>query len=219
MARRLVGLNGNIATLHDLTVSQNHVRLDHRPGKRALGSGTGLCLGPPACGHGIAGAGCQHFLQFRHATRMVEMAMCNDNKLDILRVKAKRLDVLQQPIRVGTIQGVEQDMSVGRGDQPGGYPANPDIVDIVERLIWLDILGRRVAQELAEVRGHLARFSELDEVGHDGMRLALVGQNRRLGQYRRSQKAERCKAQDHSTKQHHGFPPQVNWTEMEPSGP
>src|SRR5262245_20988576 len=93
-------------------------------------------LGPPAnCAADSAASrqpsrdmaarpGLQQRLQSRRAAGVVKVAMRDNDELDVLWVETERSDVVEQLVAVGTVECVDQHVSVRGDEKPGRDPAD-----------------------------------------------------------------------------------------------
>ena len=80
---------------------------------------------------------------------MIEVSMGHKDILDIGKISAGGLDVLDQLLGEGTVKGINENAALIGFNQPCRHPADADIVYIVERFPRLDFLCRWRVEPLA----------------------------------------------------------------------
>ena len=143
VTRRDHGGQGDAAQLDGLAVIDRAVDLDRREAQPLVGFRSridavfqGIALGH-AGNHRGAGVG----LQLGHAAGMVEVAVAVQQDLDVRQFEAELLDVVLNHLGVLRQADIQQDVALGRGDQPGRQAGRADIVDVVDDLERLEGRG------------------------------------------------------------------------------
>ena len=105
---------------------------------------------------------------------MIEMAVHQEDVLDVLRVEADVTDVVQDVIHVRLLRAVDEDQPFCGGNHPRGHRPDTDVIQVVEdlerrNLLILDITTTTAAERGAEcfggrcLRGRLAQvFRDLE---------------------------------------------------------
>jgi hypothetical protein len=86
---------------------------------------------------------------------VIEMSVSNQDVLDVSRIEAGSLDVLDYVLDIWFLRGVDQNQSVTRGDEPDRHKPGTNVIEIVEDLdgrnfLVLDVLSLAPAIALAQ---------------------------------------------------------------------
>ena len=98
------------------------------------------------------------FLQTLRAAEMVDMAMVDDDVLDVARVDADLPDVRLDKVDEGLLRRVEHDGALRCRQDPRRHVAGTDMVEIVEDLERLDLLDldfARAGTDAADLLEHI----------------------------------------------------------------
>ena len=75
----------------------------------------------------------RRFLNLRRAAdEMIEMSVAEDDVSDAPRIDADFPDVADDVVDIRLLGRVEQDVALGRRQQPDGDVARPDVIEVVE---------------------------------------------------------------------------------------
>jgi hypothetical protein len=89
---------------------------------------------------GRADTRARRLLDSRRAAEMVEVAVTDEDVLDVLEIEAQRPDVVDHMIDKRLLRRIDHDDPLRCRDEPGVHVAQADMVEIVERLERRDLV-------------------------------------------------------------------------------